>query len=456
MKFKESWFIVTWWLMIITSILPFLILAWFNWPASDDYFDWMIVQNQGLLDTIKSYYLNWGGRYTSYALVFLLNPLHWGENSSMCWLTFLQLGMFLYLCFGISRVLVSTNSSSTIRGLSFGLLTIFWWAYLPRPVELLYWFTGSMTYLPGLLGIYYWFHLNHVERLFGLTKRVIWFALPFVIAGTNELNVVLMGLVLCWSIYDSTEDRKKFVLPAIFFILGSCFALLSPGNSGRSGFFETASGLPVHDLGFTLKQSSILAFDSISNLLFKTPVLLIGAVLGFIPSETLKKKHPIGLLLIASILVPIVLYTPFCFGTGQVSPPDRVNNVVFLSESFLLLLLCRSVLLNRLKLNRLLIVARTVGLFCLILPENRVQSAWRDVLKAEDYQAQQTSRRVFIEESKVKYDPMMFTFTEIQSPPYTLYYGDLSENPDDHFNLGFARYHNIKAVQIKSHETPQP
>jgi hypothetical protein len=454
MKFKERWFIVTWWLIIIAILLPFLILAWYNWPASDDYFDWMILQDHGVIHAVNYYYLNWGGRFTSYVLVFLLNPLHWGENSALCWLTFLQLGMFLSLCFGISRIWVNSSQNNTHRGLAFGLLTIFWWGYLPRPVELLYWFTGSMTYLPGLLGIYYWYHLNRAERPQGITQKSVWAFLPFFIAGTNELNIVLMSFVLCWCVYVSNEDRKKLIPPLIFFLIGAGFALLSPGNTGRSDFFETASGLPVHDIGFTFKQSSILAFHSISNLLFKTPVLLIGAVLGFIPSETEKKKRHIGLLVIASILVPLALYTPFCFGTGQTTPPDRVNNVVFLSESFLLLLLCQGILLNRFKMNKLIIAARTAGLFCLILPGNRIQAAWKDVGKVEDYQAQQTSRRVFIEESKVKYNPMMFTFTEIQSPPYTLFYGDLNSNSEDHFNQGFARYHNIKAVKIQSIEKP--
>jgi hypothetical protein len=449
MKFKERWFIVTWWLMIFATLLPFLILAWYNWPASDDYFDWMILQDQGLLDAIQSYYLNWGGRFTSYVLVFLLTPLQWGENSALCWLTYLQLGMFLCLCFGISRIWVSTGQNKTLRGLSFGLLTIFWWAYLPRPVELLFWFTGSMTYLPGLLGIYFWYHLNRAVRLQGITQRTSWAVLPFVIAGTNELNVVLMFFVLSWCIYISKENRKKLFPPVFFFLIGTGFALLSPGNNGRSNFFEIASGLPVHDIGFTLKQSSILAFHSISNLLFKTPILLIGTVLGFIPSETEKKKRHIGLIVIASILVPIALYTPFCFGTGQTSPPDRVNNVVFLSESFLLLLLCRGILINRLKQNKFIVLAIAAGLICLILPGNRIQSAWRDVLKVEDFQAQQISRREFIEETKVKSDSSMITFTEIQSPPYTLYYGDLSKNPDDHFNQGFARYHNINEVKMQ-------
>ena len=438
------------WLLLLLCLSPFVFLAWFNWPASDDYFDWMYVQDNGFVGALSNYYHQWGGRYSSYVLVELLNPLQWGENTAMRWITFLQLGLFLLLSIRASHLIIPSTTSKQNRFIGAACLILFWWAYLPRPVELLYWFTGSMTYLPGLVGICFWYHFSQLKAKRNLLQQLGFLVLPFLIAGTNELNVLLLGLVISLEIYTAEDQRRGYIIPFIIFFIGAGIALLAPGNNGRSAFFESAVGLPVRDVAFTLKQSAQLAFESISFLLFKTPLLIIAFVIGLInPSNTPNKKR-FALSLIAIIGVPFLLYAPFCFGTGQQQAPDRVHNVVFLVDSFLLLLFVPNLVPN----NRLSVYAKecalAAGLVCILVPGNRVQSAWNDVEKASDYLNQHQSRVDYIEEVKTSYRPSLIRFSEFSSPPYTLFYGDLSSNSSDHFNQGYARYHGVKAVCVDS------
>ncbi len=438
--------------MLLATLLPFLILAWFNWPSSDDYFDWMYVQENGIPSALKNYYLHWGGRFSSSFIVYLLNPLQWGENSAMRWLTFIQLGLFVLLCYQLSSLVLNKNQTGKTSFSLLVLLSLFWWCYLPRPVELLFWFTGSMTYLPGLVAMGYWYSLSQKINPLSRVQKILLIILPFLIAGSNELNIFLMSCLMVWVISKSGIKRKEIVFALIFFVLGIGLALLAPGNSARSEFFSESAGLPVHDLEFTWKQSAELAMHAIGNLFFKTPILLLGLFLGFLPSVNQKSKKENSALFIAVFIIPIILYSPFCFGTGQMQAPDRVHNVVFIIESFLFLCFCRGLVNTKVAINYSKEMAIILGLICLFIPGNRVQSAWRDLGRVEEYQKQQVSRRKYIEEVKLKYDPLMITFSEIQCIPYTLFYGDLSSNPQDHFNQGFARYHGIRAVKVEVYE----
>lgn len=436
------------WILLLLCLSPFVILAWFNWPASDDYFDWMYVQDNGFFGALSNYYHQWGGRYSSYVLVELLNPLQWGENTAMRWITFFQLGLFLLLSILASHLIIPSNTSKQNRFIGSACLIIFWWAYLPRPVELLYWFTGSMTYLPGLVGICVWYHISQLKTKRNLLQQLGFVVLPFIIAGTNELNVLLLGIIILLEIYTAKNQRRSYLIPFVVFSIGAGIALLAPGNTGRSAFFESAVGLPVRDVAFTIKQSAQLAFESISHLLFRTPLLAIAFVIGMLYPSNSPNKRRLGTLLVAIISVPFLLYAPFCFGTGQEQAPDRVHNVVFIVESFLVLLLLPQLVPN----NRLSHYAKecalATGLVCILLPENRVQSAWNDVDKASDYSQQHQSRVSYIENVKTSYQPILIHFSTFSSPPYTLFYGDLNTNSSDHFNQGYARYHGVKAVCV--------
>jgi predicted neutral ceramidase superfamily lipid hydrolase len=60
---------------IILLLALFIFLGFHGVASSDDYADYALVQKMGFWGAIQETYLHWGGRFTSYVIVFLLNPL---------------------------------------------------------------------------------------------------------------------------------------------------------------------------------------------------------------------------------------------------------------------------------------------------------------------------------------------------------------------------------------------
>ena len=118
-------------------------------PASDDYYDYKILSEHGLFGGVWFYYLNWSGRFVSYFLAFLLNPLHLGEALGSAISNTLFLSMLVSMAFFQSKIYVKLFKPGQDFWPTFAIILCLWLMYLPRPVELLFWFTGAIAYLIG-------------------------------------------------------------------------------------------------------------------------------------------------------------------------------------------------------------------------------------------------------------------------------------------------------------------
>ena len=444
-----------WLLAAIGVLLPFFWLGWHCWPASDDYHDFLFLEQHGFLDAVNTYYMYWGGRFTSYVLVFLFNPLHWNEQAGMAILASIQLLLFVLFTFLISLIFRRAFTIQTSSIPVFAALLIFWMCYLPRPVELLFWFTGSWVYLPGLIGIAGW-GLLAIDRGLknNLLKQFLFAFLPFVICGTNELNLILLFCVALVLIPKSIQEDRLWIITLVMLVGGAALALLAPGNSGRSTFFAEAVGNPVHSFTFSLKQSFQLSIRQGCNWLVETPVIFLALFLGLCNSpewghEISRRKK---LLLLASPLLMPMLYFPFCWGTGSAFPPDRVNNIAFLVMSVVLIFLV-SVFLPRIPSSRKSFYQMLLLPVCLVWlygnPNNRLRSALNDVGKLEMYVQETHLRHAKTLYHAQHYANDVLILAPIHTIPYTIFYGDLDSNSTHNFNRGYAHYHRIKAVICK-------
>ena len=192
-QFKQRAFISA--LPVLLLIFLFIYLGWQGTASSDDYADYALVQKMGFWGAIKETYLHWGGRFISYFIVFLMNPLNFGEQWGPAILNTIQLSLFLCIPFLITKISHKKWNLSNEIIISFSLITGFILCYLPSNVELLYWFTGSWVYLPGLVFMLYWYVLIEKENKSKINKILI-VLLPFIIAGTNEINILIMAWLI--------------------------------------------------------------------------------------------------------------------------------------------------------------------------------------------------------------------------------------------------------------------
>ena len=198
--------LLLYYLPIGSLIFLFIYLGFFGVASSDDYADYMLVQKMGFLNAFEETYMHWGGRFTSYFLVFLLNPLNLGEQFGPALLYTCQIILFLFIPYLFTRILFKERKFIREMIIAFSLIAGFILCYLPSPVELLYWFTGSWVYLPGLVFMLYWYVLIEKESKSKVDKLII-VALPFFIAGTNEMNILLMAWLLLYSCLKSNHKR---------------------------------------------------------------------------------------------------------------------------------------------------------------------------------------------------------------------------------------------------------
>ena len=62
--------------LLLTALLPFGLLSFFNHPFMDDYYNAANARRLGLWAAQQDLYLQWSGRYFSSLLVTAANPMH--------------------------------------------------------------------------------------------------------------------------------------------------------------------------------------------------------------------------------------------------------------------------------------------------------------------------------------------------------------------------------------------
>jgi hypothetical protein len=262
---------------IIVIIALFIYLGFHGVASSDDYADYALVNKMGFFEAIQETYLHWGGRFTSYFIVFLINPLNFGEQFGPAILNTFQITLFLLIPYLFNRLIFIENNSPQKSIIGFSMIAGFILFYLPSTVELLFWFTGSWVYLPGLVFMLYWYVLIEKENKSKINKIFI-VLLPFIIAGTNEINILIMSWLLLFTFLKSNNNRIIY-FSLITFVIGAALELLTPGNMQRSNFFLIEAHHPARDFLFSINSSFQLTFHYLKDWFRSTPILFVWLAL---------------------------------------------------------------------------------------------------------------------------------------------------------------------------------
>jgi hypothetical protein len=444
------------WLLAGISVLaPFLYLGWHGIAASDDYIDYKFLQEFGFWGALKNYYLNWSGRYVSYTLVFLLNPLHLGEQLGPAILNTIALGMLISMAYFQAKILCKIFPTKNQLIPIAVLISCFWLMYIPHPVELLFWFTGTWAYLPGLLGISAWVVLHLTER--SKIQNVFYFILPFLIGGSSEMNVILMAFVFALYFPQNKSNWKPYFIAMLLFAVAASFELLSPGSQVRMSYFETTAQNPVADFSFSIKHSLSITWHHVRDWSRSSPVLAIALLLAFLLNVNEKpiSKLPIWLMFLGGFMMIPVLYFPFFWGTGNEVPPQRINNVIFIYFSLLVFFFTPLVLrrlLIKTQIPNVLVLIASIGIFWIASYQSRLRTALFDIKELPEFTKEIRIREELTNSHFTNHSSDTLVLPPIKHIPYTIFYGDLKSDPTHWYNEGYAYYHGIAAVVCDSVE----
>jgi hypothetical protein len=439
-------------------ILPFFLLAGYNHPSSDDYIQQVIVNEQGFFSMWFSYLESWGGRYLSGILVFLLSPLQFSSPNWVVVTTCLQLGLYVLFLYLITLLIDQQFELKHGKLPVFTLLLLYGFCYLPSPVELLYWFSGSWTYLPGLVALSAWaiLRFSQTETL-NFIKKFGYVILPFLIAGTNELNILFMGFLFILPGRIHPQLSKLNIFMYILFAMGAGFALFSPGNSIRAEVCG-GKGNPVFELSFAIQNCIRIAQYYFRDWSRSGPLLLIPVILFLLSdkktvSPSLKK---IGVLCILSILFYLFLTFPFFWATGLKTPPGRIYDYLFLTLSLIVIFSGTFLLHNRINnvnVSPGLPVLLVVFVCWTATYNSRYRIAIQDLKEIEEYSDEYEDRMSRTKLAAQTNPGDTLIVPQLTKRPLTIFYTELNVNSKHWFNRGFASYYGVAGIRAVPSQT---
>lgn len=443
-----------WILALLAVLAPFVWLGLHSMAASDDYYDYMLLQKHGALGAIKHYYLYWSGRMSSFALIFLLRPLAFGETIGPAMAAILSLTTLLAFCWLMARVFLSTRSGNQQATALFSLFVCFVLLYIPRPVELLFWFTASMAYLSGLFFIAAWLYLHVCSNRQRMFQRALYGALPLMIAAGSEINILLMGflLLVCWP--KNILQNRVYLLVLISFTAGAALELLAPGSRVRMNYFAEAQSETAGNLQFAIQSSLRSTWHFLRDWSRSTPLLLLALLApALMPNKAAVpfKLRSMLWLMAAFALIPM-LFFPFFYSTGLRVVPDRLLNVIFIYTAaccFVAVPLLLGKLYPRLRISSRFAFLLVVVILWQASYQSRLRTALFDVSKLPDFHQERLERAEITRRFALSTPNDTLVLPPITAIPYTIFYCDLKEDPTHWYNEGYASYHGIKAVVCK-------
>lgn len=444
------------WAMLVVVLLPFFMLLFFTYPASDDYSFFANTRQYSFVGFMQWGYTHLSGRYAAILITKLFNPLY----SNGFWL-YRFMALLIMACFTHSLYVFFNalfKSMSIGKGLPGVVLTMvsFVWLFMPNIAELVYWYSSAYSYTIGLIGLLYWWGLwlGKIEQLW---QRMALALLPVFIAGTCELAAELMVItwvvVLIYHFINRQKLDNTRLLALGVSIVVILIALLAPGNTARhTGISYLFSNIQPHDATFAIQQTltkwwAILARQFVFAV-FMVPVVLVLIILSpaYQPATSLVR--------LAWLLLPFTFFTipallfPYYWATGMEFIPLRLVNytfVVFVITAMPVFYLIALPVVN-IWLNNRLAHWGIIGLVLIgVSLRSNIRYAVTDLTHILGYQKQMEARYNELESSPGK----TVVFSKLEYSPKTILHADVDTAAGHWYNRGLAQYYGVKSIRRK-------
>lgn len=444
------------------SVLPFIILSFYNHPSSgDDYCFANISMRLGLFKTVMYWYNGWSGCLFS-TLLISMNPLvyHWWFGYKIIAAVFI---IFIVICsWFLVRAIYSGAFSSTDKLAVAGGFLFLFFLKIPSVFNELYWMTCIIGYQLGFILILLF--LSTLFLVYNSDKKLLYgllnILLCVLIMHVNETYAVItVGALAMFFVLNFYSNKKAdYYLLGLFGVSIVTFLLIyfAPGTNGRGQHFPLR-----YNLYFTIETSVICAFRVLKDALptlFLLTILLLPVLIRLNSSRTHKpallRLHP--MLALAVILIfSIVAFIPTCWSTGLSPAMGRIQNTSFsyliLAWGFFMICLADYVSAHQkgfadTKRYVQLRWCALILLVCSMAIPNNFRMALGDLAlgRAKGYDLQMIQRYEMISTSKSD----TCVVPRLKNTPACIFMWDINTDPGDYNNKEVATYFHKKAVML--------
>ena len=237
---KSSYFFL---FFLFLATLPYCYLSFFAQPIADDFIFANYFQENNFYELLNVSYFKINGRYISNILIYL-NPISFSNILGYKLVPFL---MIILLMIG-NNLLVKkifyflSNTSQLIISLMLSLLFL---QNMPIISEGLYWYTGAIIYLGGIICAVFYiaFFIKIItdRNKKGLFGKILLSSLLFCVCGFNEVLMLIivffLFLATIISYLNQKEETKEIFIQFLFSLLFAGILIFSPGNFSREATY---------------------------------------------------------------------------------------------------------------------------------------------------------------------------------------------------------------------------
>jgi hypothetical protein len=258
----ESRVRIGWIIALAVAILPFVLLAYYNYPSiHDDYANSNRIMRLGRMQFIHELYATWTGRYTELALKAYLDPLSYQQTALLARVQPIAIiGLLTLAAFIFFRVLLRGTHISVVAACAL-LLTVLYMNGFTMAGAAFYWFGGYTSYTAGIIASLFAFAgmvgLHRYQGRTGAQLICLLGAALFSILAIGAYDVSMMAI--CWVLGSAVglawlvKHPSKWWFVALFALamVGAFFAVTAPGNQARAA-------LEGRNLGQVLKSPQVV------------------------------------------------------------------------------------------------------------------------------------------------------------------------------------------------------
>lgn len=453
--FKSDNFII---IIGVLSILPLIILSFFNNPNTDDFCYNVKTQDLGYWNAQVYCFNNWNGRFFTTAILTIENLVS-GTFIIYKIIPVIILSLLFYSIYDLSSLLFINLKKRGHLVFVFYCLVMYL-VQMPNISEGIYWLSGTINYqLANILTI---FLCSFLIKLIQTNKRkylVLSIIISVLITGLNEISMLLiiflLGAIFIYKYLISKKINYSILIVLIFAIVSSIIVIKSPGNSIRG------TNYPKSHQFFAIKQS-IFAFKR--NLEKWLPIIILFTYLYydyFRKRVDIKQSEIFNVnLVFVAVIVLGILFIGFFTGfwaMGTVLPDRAINTVYFyfligfIYLTFVLFFKLKKENIDFISFSKWVKYSLLILVFIRLTDKgtvNNIRFAYSDLLsgRAYIYDLELKSRYELIKNCKLD----TCNVPELTVIPYTIFSMDITNDSTHWSNHCYGSFHKTKKRIVKN------
>ncbi len=458
---------------IILVLLPFLILSFFNHPASDDFCYTNFIQANPFWAAQVEHYLTWTGRFTA-TFLLTVDPINLQDLTA-----YRVLPIALFILFGLSIFYFIKsffpNLSRKDRTILSFLIFFLYLYYIPNTAEAFYWRAGSITYqLASALSLFLFATIRNLQQQESVSKRIGLTILASLLAitavGLNETSMIIIFVIVSlWTfgwIILKKEKRVEMAFILVIIIAATSTVIFAPGNAVRMAekpekfqfLFSLVGAIKIAMVDILRWIPMPLLLLALFSPLFNK----IGASINTRYDLNWIKAWHLFLSGVFLFCFLVLCYFPSFWSQGG-RPPYRTINVIyllfifgifFLSSLFFAYLKNKNSPVPQIPQGAQFFLVIIIVSIVVVKPNN-IREAYLDIFQGTAYSYNKEMHERYLILKNCPRDTC--TIPALKNKPKTILSSDLSSKPSHesyYYNVCIADHFGIQKVFLPKKETP--